>query len=141
VGSAKSEYLERCKQYITQHSLERNVIIHGHHPNVNDLLSRMNLGIMSSRDEAFGRVNIEYMLHKIPVIASKSGANEEIIKEGINGFLYKLNDAEELAQKIAYYINQPSELEIMGSIAFDYAETNFSSIQNTHAIYQIIQNL
>lgn len=141
IGSAKKEYLEEIEQYISQHSLENNIIIHGHQTNVNELLSTMNLGIMSSRDEAFGRVNIEYMLHKMPVIASISGANEEIIKEGINGFLYKLNDAEELAQKIAYYIEQPSELDRMGSVAYHYAENHFSSNQNTHAIYQIIQNL
>lgn len=141
IGNAKKNYLEELEQYITHHSLECNVIIHGHKSNINELLSTMNLGIMPSNGEAFGRVTIEYMLHKIPIIASESGANTEIISDGFNGFLFKLNDEKELANKIAYYMNQPSELERMGNIAFDYAKTNFSSKKNTQAIHQIIQEL
>ncbi|MEA5141177.1 glycosyltransferase family 4 protein [Arcicella rigui] len=141
IGTAKKLYLEELELYINQQGLKSNVILYGHQKNVNKLLVGMNLGIMPSRDEAFGRVSIEYMLHKMPVIASKSGANEEIIKSGVNGFLYKLNDAEELAQNLAYYLDKPSELDRMGEIAFNYAKENFSSSQNTQAIYQVIHNL
>jgi glycosyltransferase involved in cell wall biosynthesis len=45
----------------------------------------MNIGLMCSRDEAFGRVTIEFMLHKMPVIASNSGANPELVINRING--------------------------------------------------------
>jgi glycosyltransferase involved in cell wall biosynthesis len=141
VGSAKSDYLFSVQQYIAANNLESDTCLHGHLDDVHPLLSKMNLGIMSSRDEAFGRVNIEYMLHRMPVIASISGANEEIIQDGLTGFMYELGDADALAKRIKYFIENPTELERMGNIALHYAETNFSSKQNTQAVYQTIEQL
>ncbi len=141
IGSNKKDYLQEINEYIKENKLDEMVCIYGHQSNINQILNTMNVGVVAARDEAFGRVSIEYMLHKMRVIARKSGAKGEIIKSGVNGFLYKLNDAEELAQNLAYYLDKPSELDRMGEIALNYAKENFSSSQNTQAIYQVIQNL
>jgi glycosyltransferase involved in cell wall biosynthesis len=141
IGSAKKEYLEEIRQYITCNNLLEEIVLHGHQTNVNELLATMNIGIMTSRDEAFGRVTVEYMLHKMPVIASISGANEEINKDGVTGFMYQLGKVEELSQKIKYFIDNPAELQRMGNAAQIHATTNFSSKQNSRAIYQIIKDL
>ncbi len=77
--------------------LSTYILYHGHLKEVNPILNTMNLGLMCSRDEAFGRVTIKYMLNCLPVIASQSGANEELVKDGFNGTLYNLSAAEELA--------------------------------------------
>jgi glycosyltransferase involved in cell wall biosynthesis len=141
VGGAKEDYLAELQQFITINSLEGNVIMHGHKNNVNEVVNTMNVGIMPSIGEGFGRVSIEYMLHKMPVIANDSGANVEIILNGLNGFLYNKNDAVELANNIEYFINNPEEMERMGRIAYEFAELNFSSKQNSNAINQVIQEL
>ncbi|MDO9153193.1 MAG: glycosyltransferase, partial [Paludibacter sp.] len=83
----------------------------------------------------------EYMLYGLPVIASQSGANEELVQDGENGLIYKLYDAEELADKIEYFIKNPNQLETMGAYAQGYARNNFSSEQNTSAIYGVIEEL
>jgi len=81
------------------------------------------------------------MLHEIPVIVSKSGANEELVQDGQNGLLYELYNAIELAQKIEYFIENPLQRATMGVFAKEYAERNFSSGQNTESIYAIIEEL
>jgi glycosyltransferase involved in cell wall biosynthesis len=140
IGGKKKDYAEILDRFISEHSLQHMIIFHGHQSTIDLLLCSMNLGIMPSRDEAFGRVTIEYMLHSMPVIASRSGANEEIIKEGMNGFLYDLYAPEQLANRIAYFLKQPSDLEHMGKVACEYAQTNFSSAKNSEIIYSIITN-
>jgi hypothetical protein len=52
-----------------------------------------------------------------------------------------LGDSDGLAKRIKYFIENPTELEKMGNIALHYAETNFSSKQNTQAVYQSIEQL
>jgi glycosyltransferase involved in cell wall biosynthesis len=141
VGGYKEDYLQQVNTYIDENRLQDKVIIHGHQTNVSDILKDMNIGLVCARDEAFGRVTIEYMLHGMPVIASKSGANEELVQNGENGLLYTLYHAEELADKIEYFIKNPVQLETMGAYAQKYAKLNFSSEKNTADVYAVIEEL
>jgi len=141
IGGNKADYLQQIKTYIEENGLQDAVVFHGHQTDVNGILKAMNIGLVCARDEAFGRVTIEYMLHRLPVIASLSGANEELVKDGQNGLIYKLNDADELAEKIEYFIKNPTQLQTMGAFAQQYARTNFSSEQNTASIYKVIEDL
>lgn len=141
IGEHKTEYLKMLKEYIVENELEDYVIFHGHTKDVDSLLATMHLGLMCSRDEAFGRVTVEYMLHKMPVIASNSGANDEIVKEDINGAIYTIYNTNELAEKIFQFVSQPELLKVMGETAYDYGKENFSSERNTSLIYKTITGL
>ena len=59
---------------------------------------------MLSKNEAFGRVTVEYMLQNLAVIASDAGANSEIIENGVSGLLYRLGDVDDLARKMIMYL-------------------------------------
>uniref|UniRef100_UPI0029317B5E glycosyltransferase n=1 Tax=Klebsiella aerogenes TaxID=548 RepID=UPI0029317B5E len=50
--------------------------------------------------EPLGRVNFESQLYGIPVLASDSGGNSELIENGVTGYLYSLGDIDELAMKL-----------------------------------------
>jgi len=141
IGRSKEGYMELLNEYILANKLENLIEFHGHKSNVHELLDTMQIGLMCSRDEAFGRVSVEYMLHSMPVIASISGANTEIVKEGINGYLYDIYNAEELADNIYRFIEKPELLESIGKMAYNYAKINFSSEKNTREIYEIINQL
>ena len=101
----------------------------------------MNLGLLCACGEAFGRVTIECMLNRLPVIASRSGANTELIKSGVNGDIYELYDSAELAKKIQHYIQHPNLLEKIGGSAYEYVINNFSSKKNSDSIYNVIEEL
>ena len=141
IGGWKADYLELINTYIEENKLRKHVIFHGHTKDIDTLLPIMHLGLMCSRDEAFGRVTVEYMLHKMPVIASNSGANTEIVKENINGKIYTIYNSNELADKISIFVNQPELLKQMGESAYKYAKNHFSSERNAKLIYDIITDL
>jgi glycosyltransferase involved in cell wall biosynthesis len=137
-GHHKVDYFHELEQYIESNDLTEDVFFHGHVKNVREFLDNMHIGVVCARDEGFGRVTAEYMLNRMPVIASNSGANPEIIQEGRNGYLYELYDSQQLAQRILHYIEDPQLLEKHGSYARQYAIENFSSAKNTKLIYQQI---
>jgi len=141
IGGWKADYLELINTYIDENRLQEYVVFHGHTKDIDNLLSTMDLGLMCSRDEAFGRVTVEYMLHKIPVIASNSGANPELVKDDINGYLYSIYHPEELAGKIFTFIQSPEKCKQMGINAFYYGKSHFSSEQNTKEIYKVIKKM
>lgn len=140
IGRGKDDYLAMLKNYVSNNELESCVLFYGHLDNIHDFLSTMNIGLMCSRDEAFGRVSIEFMMHSMPVIASKSGANSEIVNEKC-GLIYSLYDELDLAEKIYRFIRTPELISSIGQQAFLYAKENFSSEKNTLQIYKYIKIL
>lgn len=141
IGGYKEPYYTEMKNYVRENQLGNYVQFHGHMAQVDQILSKMHLGLMCSENEAFGRVTVEYMRSTMPVIASNSGANPELVKEDYNGYLYTIYHPEELAEKIFTIIQSPEKYKQMGINAFYYGKTHFSSEQNTKAIYKVIQEI
>jgi glycosyltransferase involved in cell wall biosynthesis len=56
--------------------------------------------IVPSRNEAFGLVNIESMSVGVPVIGSNTGGIAEIVRDGVDGFLFPPGDHDALATRM-----------------------------------------
>ena len=97
--------------------------------------------MVTAKDEAFGRVTIEYMLMRMPVIASDSGANQELVDSGSTGMIYHLGNTEELANAIQMYVNNPALLAEQGSKAYSKAIDEFSAEKNAELIYAEMLNM
>lgn len=63
-----------------------------------------NLFILPSRTEGFGITIIEAMISRIPVIATRCGWPEDIIQNWFNWFLIEKENAWELSEKMAEFI-------------------------------------
>ncbi|MCM1063458.1 MAG: glycosyltransferase family 4 protein [Eubacterium sp.] len=134
-GDAKGE-LFVLKKYIEENHLEKYVELTGYRYDVEMLLRTMDIGIMSSYKEAFGRVTIEYMSNYMPVIGTVSGGTKELVRNGDNGFLYNLGNPMDLMEKMERFINEPHLIKDMGLRARDFSE-RFSAGINAHKIYRI----
>ena len=139
VGSfSEKSYYETLKDYVQSNDLDDLAHFVGHSNRVFGILQQMNLGVVTARDEAFGRVTVECMLMQMPVIASRSGGSPELIKPGATGNLYDLGDTEALAELIEGYVKQPEMMVKQGQFAaIDVAE-RFSAVSNAESIYELI---
>ena len=70
--------------------------------------------VSSSKHESFGKVLIEAMAAGLPVVATATTGSQEIIKDGLNGFLVPIGDSQALARKILYLLNNPAKAKEMG---------------------------
>lgn len=96
---------------------------------INDMPSvrrNMDVELVCSRAEAFGRITAEAMMGGMPVIGSDTGGTPELIREGETGFLYPYGDAEALADRMEYFISHPEKIGEMGKKAQEYALTHFT---------------
>ena len=71
-----------------------------------------------------------------PVVAAKAGGNVELIDDGVNGLLYKNNDANDLRAKIEYLINDRKVLEKMHQNC-----TKYKKVPNEEEYYQMIEKI
>jgi glycosyltransferase involved in cell wall biosynthesis len=63
----------------------------------------------SIEPEPFGLVITEAMAHRVAVVAADFGAPNEIIEDGVDGFLVDPGNTEHLAKTIIYLLNEKSE--------------------------------
>ena len=141
LGTNKKEYLQQVEVYVQEHELSQYVHIMGHQDDVFAVLKEMNLGVVSATDEAFGRTTIEYMLMKMPVVVSDSGANAELMRNGQDGYVYPSGDAYALAAAIKRYVEHPELLQVQGESARQNAINNFSAETNAEAIHKVINEV
>ena len=138
IGTSKPAYQAQLQQYVSDKGMAEWVHFVGHTDDVFGMLEEMNVGVVSATDEAFGRTTIEFMLKKMPVVVSDSGANAELLRHGQEGYVYPSGDVEALAEAIQRYAEQPELLQTQGESAYQYAKANFSAAKNAENIYEII---
>jgi glycosyltransferase involved in cell wall biosynthesis len=74
--------------------------------------------------EPFGLVILEAMATGLPVVSLDGFGNRELMFNNQNGFLVPTDaTADEFADKIQYFIDQPSEIERMGKFALEFSKT------------------
>lgn len=128
-------YFQQIKEEIYRRRLEKNVIITGYREDVPDLMNACDILIHSSIEpEPFGRVVIEAMLLKKPVIATKHGGPLEIIKDGVSGYLISPGDPNGLAEKIDFLLQYPEIGKKLGEGAFCRIAKHFSMKRFTERI-------
>lgn len=77
--------------------------------------------VLTSLSEGMPSVILEAMGAGLPIIASNVGGNNEIVREGENGFLIMGDDIDILADKMATLINDAPLRKKMGATSREYA--------------------
>lgn len=105
------------------------------------LRKTVDVELVCSKSEAFGRVTAEAMMGGIPVIGANTGGTPELIVNGENGFIYEQANAIELADKMEFFIKHPDEIERMGKKAQEYAMKNFTIERCAREVNEMYNNV
>lgn len=137
-GNGNKEVLE---QMIEKMDLQEYVTILGGVKDMRELRSRMNVEIMASKLEGFGRVTIEAMRASNPVIGTNAGGTAELITEGRNGLLYPYGEFTLLSEKMKEMIQSPELIARMGNQAYQDTHGKFTPEENAASILAIYREL
>jgi len=137
-GPGKADYLEKL---ISKEQLGDYVSLLGTVNDMPSLRKRMDIELVCSVCEGFGRVTIEAMMSSNAVIGSNTGGTPELIRDGYNGYLYQQGNIQELADKIICFLEHPEEIERMGRNAYLFATEKFTRKRNAERIVEIYREL
>lgn len=76
--------------------------------------------------DAFGRVNIEAMVSRKPVVSTCYGGSPEIVVDGVTGYVVNPLYAKEIALKTIDLLKDPKKAKKFGKAGYERAKTNFS---------------
>jgi glycosyltransferase involved in cell wall biosynthesis len=108
-----------CEKLAGQLGVRQNCVFAGRLPH-SQVFSRMAdkvATVVPSRTEAFGLVTIESIALGVPVIGSNTGGIAEIVRDGVDGFLFPPGDHQALARRMIELMENQSLRAEMGKNA------------------------
>ena len=79
-----------------------------------------------SRNEGYGLTPLEGMASGAAVLTSSEGVWDEIVRDGIDGYVINTNNVKQTTEKLDLLIKNSSKTKIMGKNAARYVKENFS---------------
>lgn len=141
IGDAYSDYKALLEVEIKNNHLEDIINLKGHCNNLADIIKSYDVGIVCSKAEAFGRVTAEYMMAGLAVVASDTGANKELLENGVEGLIYQYGDIDELRNKLTCLCHDLDLISQMGIKGRTCAVKKYDMVQYTEKVYDVYNNV
>jgi glycosyltransferase involved in cell wall biosynthesis len=110
----------------------------GSRDDVAEILAGVHIGVLASNWEAFGIVVAEAMRAGLPVVASRVGGVEEVMVDGVTGFLVPRGDVGSMQDRLHRLVKSPDLRMQMGEAGRRQYETRFTidrMLERTSAVY------
>ena len=125
-GDGDNDY----KKKLILMNIQRNfdLIFYKPVPDITKFLLITDIVVLPSiKYESFGMILIEAMRQKIPVICSDSGGMKEIVKNNINGLIFKNNNINDLKKKVLILINSKTKRKKFGKKGYSTFKNKFTN--------------
>jgi len=110
---------------------------------IEEWIAACDLILAPGRDDAFGRSLVEAMLVGTPVVASRSGGHETIIRDGDTGFLVDPDDPSAFADAALKLLDRPDLAADFAKKAYTESVRRYSvraHVERIGAIYDVLLN-
>jgi N-acetyl-alpha-D-glucosaminyl L-malate synthase BshA len=116
-----AEYIVRKKR------LSKDVLFLGKQDRVHEKLGLADLFLLPSDEESFGLAALEAMACEVPVVATNVGGLPEVVKHGLDGYLFEPRDVDTAAKYALEILTRPDRGRLMGQMARASARRQYCS--------------
>jgi L-malate glycosyltransferase len=134
-------YVAGLREQIARAGLEDRVSWLGQRDDVPELMRALDVLLLPSEEEPFGRAVIEAMALEVPVLATRVGGPAEIIDHGVEGRLLDPADPQAWAQAVVEIAADPERARAMGRAGRARAERDFSVIHHVTEVVRLYRAL
>ena len=132
-------YMQLMMQKVYDLNLQSKIHFVGHRSNVADYLSASDILIHTSREESQGRVILEAMASRIPIIAYDVGGIHESLINRETGILVPFGRKDLLLEELKIMIQDEEKRKVYGNNGLNHVQ-NFSSQITSNQISRLIKN-
>ncbi len=138
----EQRYAEELRRRAARPDLAGRVYFLGFRDDVSVLMQLVDVVVHTSvAPEPFGRVIVEGMLARRPVIATRGGGAVEIVRDGETGLLVPPDDAQALAAAIRHLLQHPEQARQLAEAAYRDARHRFSIEAMRRGVHQALAAL
>jgi glycosyltransferase involved in cell wall biosynthesis len=105
--------------------LGSHVLMTGDRSDIPQLMKTMDIFVLPSLAEGISNTVLEAMATGLPVVATRTGGNPELVSSEISGLLFPVGDSESLAEALLTLIASPQLRKGMGENALERIKMQF----------------
>lgn len=135
------EYIARLKDMIEATGHPDRFVFLGYRPDVARVMQGLDILLLPSIAEPFGRVVIEAMACEVAVVATNAGGVPEIIQDGKNGLLTSPEDVTEMIEKVKDLCTNSDKRESLSKQARMYVVEKFAPEVTLGTLLEIYTSL
>lgn len=120
-GNAKEE----MEKLVDDLKIKNSVELIGRVPRekISPYYKEASIFVMPSLNEGMANAMLEALGSGLPIISTPTGGADELVKDGVNGYIIKFRDSSDIAEKLEKLINDPELCRKMGEESRRIAET------------------
>ena len=139
IGGGDRRYLKDLKDLALGLGLEENVFFVDFMEDIAPVYGSLDVLVCASLKETFGRTIVEAMLAEKPVVSTRCGGPEEIVIDGVTGFLVPVKAPQELARAVLRILGDRDLAQQMGQAGKNRALSGYSMQSYARQIQDIIE--
>jgi glycosyltransferase involved in cell wall biosynthesis len=105
---------QELRRYATSLGMNGNIHFLGYRTDIADVISAMDVFVLSSLWEGLPRVLVQSAALGRPIITFDIEGARELVSHGVNGFVVPVRDVKSLAEKILYLVADPARAQHIG---------------------------
>jgi len=119
-GDAK----ENLENYVEKSGLTDRVKFVGRIPSDETFryYQKADIFVLPSLNEGMSNAMLEALASGLPIVSTDTGGAQELVRDGINGFIVKMKDSRDLAEKVERLVSDGELRKRMGEESRDLAE-------------------
>lgn len=113
----------------------------GERDDIADILAAVDVLLVPSWYEPFGRVALEAMIMRVPVIVTSVGGTKEFVTDGVDGLVLAPKDPERWAAAASSLVSDPHRRSAMGARGRERALRDFSPRRHAAEMVAVYQRV
>ena len=122
---------KKIQNMIKENKAESYVFMLGSKKNVEEYLKQSDIYVSASKTEGLSLSILEAMACGLPIVASDAGGTKDIVKDGVNGFLFRVDDEDGMKEALQKLIQDKTLRKTYGQRSREIAE-QWSAENCTH---------
>jgi len=120
--------------------IKGNVKFSGTYDNVSEIMAACDIAVVPSRYDAFGRVALEFMRMKVPLVCSGRDGLAELVEDGVTALVPPENTAEEIARAVKLLVKNKQLRQKLIDNAYEFSK-QFSISEHVSQIENIYREV
>ncbi len=132
---------EKLETQVRELGLSNNIIFTGFRADIPEITATFDLALLVSLFEGMGRVLLEAMVMRKPVVATKVGGIVDVVRDGETGILVPPGDADALAKAIVTLLKDEELARRMGEAGRKRIDERFTARTMVERITEVYEEL
>ncbi len=126
-------FAKQVRELVTKYNLNDRIHFTGHRDDIPKVMQELDLLVTLSA----GSVIAEAMASGLPVFGTSIGSTEEMIIDGVTGYIFTTDKIDDISEKIIQLAKYPELCVQMGNAARNHAESTFGIDRHVQKIQDI----